>query len=121
MSPFIRDGDTITLAPFDTAACRSGDIVAVIRPGSGRLVVHRIVCIDGDRCRIRGDNTPAEDGDFPFESVIGTVTRVERAGKTVRLGLGPERALIALLSRWGWLPRCMGPARAVYSTLRRFS
>ncbi len=121
MSPFIRDGDVVTLVPFDAAACAPGDVVAFVQPESGRLVVHRVVAVAGDRCRIQGDNNPTEDGDFPFGSIIGTVARVERAGKVVRLGLGPERIIIALLSRRRWLPGCMSAAKAVYSVVKRNS
>lgn len=121
MSPFIRDGDVITLVPFDATTCAPGAIVAFVRPESGRLIVHRVVDVAGDRCRIQGDNNSVEDGDFPFESIIGTVACVERAGRTVNFGLGPERALIALLSRRRWLTGCMSAARALYSVITRFS
>jgi hypothetical protein len=120
MSPFILDGDVITLVPF-ASACSLGDIVAYVPPDSGRLVVHRVVSVGSDRCRIQGDNSLKEDGVFPFESILGVVARVERAGRSIRFGLGPERTLIAMLSRRRWLPGCVKAARAVKSTLRRFS
>ncbi len=121
MSPFIRDGDVVTLVPFVRAACAPGDVVAFVQNRSGRLVVHRVVAVGDGRCRIRGDNSPEEDGEFPFESVIGTVARVERAGKEIRFGLGPERPLIALLSRRRWLHACTCAARAVYLWGRKIS
>ena len=121
MSPFIQDGDVVTLVPFEAISCAPGDVVAFIQPHSGRLVVHRVLSVAGNRCRIRGDNNSKEDGAFPNDAVLGTVSRVERAGQTVRIGLGPERALIALLSRWGWLCGCMNALRVVYSVVRRHS
>ncbi|MCX6688350.1 MAG: hypothetical protein NTZ39_01405, partial [Methanoregula sp.] len=119
MSPFIRDGDVITLAPYQAASCRPGVVVGFVRPDTGRLVVHRVVTISKDGCRIRGDNTPDEDGEIPHACIIGQVTRVERAGKTIRFGLGPERRIIALFSRRGWLPYCIGAAGKVCSVVRR--
>lgn len=121
MSPFIRDGDVVTLVTFVRAVCAPGDVVAFVQHKSGRLVVHRVVAVGEGRCRIRGDNSSEEDGEFPFESVIGTVDRIERAGKEIRFGLGPERATIALLSRRGWL--CWGMKRVgtVNSLIRRHS
>ncbi len=121
MSPFIRDGDVLTLVPFDAAACAPGDVVAFVPPQSGRLIVHRVVAVEGDRCHVQGDNNPAEDGVFPFASIIGTVARVERAGREVRFGLGPERTLVALLSRRQWLPGCMSAVKTVYSVVKRNS
>ena len=119
MSPFIRDGDVITLVSYTAASCLSGDVVAFVRPGTNRLVVHRVVGMSRDGCRIRGDNTPEDDGEIPHECIIGKVTRVERAGKTVRFGLGPERRIIAIFSRRRWLPFCIGAAGKVCSVVRR--
>jgi hypothetical protein len=121
MNPLIRDGDVVTLVPFESAACAPGDVVGFIWPESGRLVVHRVISVAGDRCRIQGDNISTEDGTFPFGSIIGRVSQVERGGRSVRFGLGPERFLIALLSRRHLLPGCMRAARTVYSVVKRNS
>jgi signal peptidase I len=121
MSPFIRDGDVITLAPYKADSCRPGVVVAFVRPGTERLVVHRVVAVSKNGCHIRGDNAPDDDGDIPHASIIGQVVRIEHAGKTVRFGMGPERKIIAVLSRRNWLHYCTGAARAVCSVIRRFS
>jgi len=97
----VRDGDAITVAPLSGAAPRLGDVVAFIRPESGKLVVHRVVGKQDGAFLIQGDNAEEMDGLVPAANVLGRVTRVERDGKKVYLGLGPERYLIALLSRWG--------------------
>jgi signal peptidase I len=119
MSPFIRDGDIITIAPCKAASCRTGDVVAFIRPGSGRLIVHRVVAVSAGGCRIRGDNTSEEDGMIPHASIVGQVIRIEHAGKVIRFGLGPERIIIALFSRQGWLRYCTGAAGAACSLVRK--
>ncbi|MDD1701597.1 MAG: S24/S26 family peptidase [Methanoregula sp.] len=119
MSPFIRDRDVITLAPFQSASCRPGDVVAFVRPGTERLVVHRVIQMTGDGCFIKGDNTPENDGEIPCSCILGKVVRVERTGKTVRFGLGPERNIIVQLSRRGWLPFFMSFAKRVGSAVRR--
>jgi hypothetical protein len=121
MSPFIRDSDVITLAPYNPASCSPGIVVAFVRSGTCQLVVHRVVAVSVAGCRIRGDNSPEEDGEFPHACIIGQVIRIERAGKTVRFGLGPERRIIALFSRLGWLTVCIGAAGKVISVLRRRS
>ena len=101
MSPFIQDSDAITVAPLSGAAPHLGDVVAFIRPETGKLVVHRVVGKQDGAFLIQGDNAEEMDGLVPAANVLGRVTRVERDGKKVYLGLGPERYLIALLSRWG--------------------
>ncbi len=101
MSPFIQDSDVITVAPLSGASPGRGDVVAFLRPGSGKLVVHRVVGKRGDALLIRGDNADKADDLAPAASILGRVTEVKRDGKPVRLGLGPERYLIAFLTRWG--------------------
>jgi hypothetical protein len=103
MSPFIRDGDTITVAPLAGAPPGRGDVVAFLRPGSGKLVVHRVVGRRGGLFLVRGDNGGDEIDLAPAADILGRVTGVQRGGLPVRLGLGPERRLIAALSRRGLL------------------
>jgi signal peptidase I len=104
MSPFIRHGDIITVTPLPLRF-RRGDVVAFMSPETGKLTVHRVVRISPRRgYLIKGDNTPLPDGRVEQAAIIGRVICVEHCGKRLRLGLGPERALIALLSSIGLLP-----------------
>jgi len=104
MAPFIRDGDVICVSPLASRAPGLGDVVAFIHPETKLLCMHRVLSVNRNGFLIQGDNMPAKsDGMIPREAIIGRVTRIERAGKRVRLGLGPERLLLALLSRCGLL------------------
>ena len=55
------------------------------------------------------------DGVVASAALLGRVVQVERAGKTVRLGMGAERSLIASLSRYG----LFGMAGALLSLPRK--
>ena len=100
MSPFIKDSDVITVVPVSTYKPRFGDVVVFINPGTGKLVIHRVVGKrDTYHFYIRGDNLPTKKHLVPISQILGWVKRVERDGRAVTLGLGPEKALIALLSR----------------------
>lgn len=118
MAPFIRDGDVITISPLGNGPPRIGDVVAFVRPGAGNLVVHRVVARRGSGSLIQGDSLGERtDGIIPAENLLGQVTRVERNGHDVRLGLGPERRAIAWLSRTSrlvplrmWLTQWLKPA-----------
>ena len=104
MAPFIRDGDVISVSPRQQTPARTGQVVAFIHPETGKLVVHRVIGKRDNACLIQGDNVPdGVDGLIPEASVLGRVTRVERGGRSVWLGLGPERYAIAYLSRTGML------------------
>jgi len=102
MSPFIRDGDVISISPLFNSLPKPGEVVGFIHPDTDKLVVHRVVGQRSQACLVRGDNLSGDnDGWVPKEKILGMVTRVERNGKRVWLGLGPERYGIALLSRIG--------------------
>lgn len=113
MSPLIKDGDVITLAPPGATRQSLGRVAAFAHPASGALTVHRIVALGQGGCLLQGDNTGgASDGWVPAGEVLGWVVRVERGGRRVRFGLGCERRFIAWLSRHGhlvrWLERWRG-------------
>lgn len=104
MAPFIRDGDVITVSPVLHSRPRIGQVVAFATPEEEKLVVHRVVGRRGEALLIQGDSVPhGADGMIPPENIMGRVTRVERNGHDVWLGLGPERIAIAYLSRARWL------------------
>jgi hypothetical protein len=119
MAPFIKDGDVVCVSPVASHAPGLGDVAAFIHPETKLLGLHRVLSIHGDHFFIQGDNLPENpDGMIPREAIVGRVARVERAGKRVRLGLGPERLLLALLSRCGGLAvirRYAGPLHACFS------
>jgi hypothetical protein len=102
MSPFISNGDVLTVFPL-SGRPRLGDVVAFVKQGTGRLAIHRVVATSAGGCLIKGDNSSKDDGYVPIANILGRITKVERNGKNVLLGLGPERYLIAFLARKGLL------------------
>jgi hypothetical protein len=104
MTPFVQSGDRVTVKPADADGLSFGDVV-VFAAGGHALTVHRIVGWSGEAIRSRGDMAGQEDAPVARHEVLGVVTRVERRGKRLRLGLGPERSLIARLSRLGVFAR----------------
>ncbi len=100
MSPFIRDGDVITVFPLLDNLPRLGEVVACILPESRALATHRIIGEKNGLYILQGDNVPKADGLLPKVDILGCVQKVERAGKRVSLGLGSERFLIVLFLRY---------------------
>ncbi len=101
MTPFVRDGDTITIAPLAGRRPRVGDVVAFVCllgnvPG---LVVHRIVDRRGAYFMVQGDGHGSAQQEVLLGNIIGKLVKVERDRRRVYAGLGPERRLIAWLSR----------------------
>lgn len=113
MSPFIKDGDMVTLSPLNRAFPRMGDVVAYIHPAIKRVFIHRVVRKKGDSYIMKGDNSLEGDGPVLAAKILGLVTRVDRDGKRITLGLGPERFLIALLARKNLFLPLFLPARRI--------
>ena len=113
MAPFIRDGDVILVSPLRDDSPGVGEVVAFLHPETEKLVVHRVIGRREAGCLIQGDNAEGRTADLVSpRNVLGRVTRVERGGRNVRLGLGPERLAIAFLSRAGLLlPMYLGASR----------
>ena len=103
MSPFIKDGDVVTLSPLFDYLPGVGDVVAFIRPETGNLVIHRVIWEKGDSYLVSGGDASCVEGPIKKGSILGRVTKVERKGKKVLIGLGPERFLITFLARKGLL------------------
>jgi phage repressor protein C with HTH and peptisase S24 domain len=110
MSPFINDGDVVTVTPLAGSRPRTGEIVAFLHPATGKAAVHRIVRQESGGYHLKGDNSSETDGGLPLERILGIVSRVERDGKGPRVGRRGG-AVIASLSRSGLLTKAVGAAR----------
>jgi len=111
MSPFIKDGDVITVSPLSHDSLCLGDVGAFVRPNRETVVVHRVIGEKGDHFLVKGDNTSDANELIPKANLSGRVTKVERNGKEVSLGLGPERYLISFLTRKNLLLPLLSPLR----------
>jgi signal peptidase I len=103
MSPFIRDGDIVTIRPIGRIPPKKGDVVAFAEPLTDKLYVHRIIKETRAGFAIKGDNLPRSDGLIPEANLLGVVAKVERRGREISLAIGPGRSLIADMSRIGVL------------------
>jgi len=99
MSPFIKNGDVLSIYPKLNNTCENGDVVAYRQGMQNKIVIHRIIGVKNGCYMLKGDNT-AGNADLVCEKdLLGYVSKVERNGKKAHLGLGPERFLISLLNR----------------------
>jgi len=99
MSPFIRDGDVITVSPLKNGHISTGDVVAAFHSLNRKVFLHRVVRKIGNLYLLKGDNCPEADGMFPRENIMGKVTKIERSQRKKLFGLGAEKFVIAALSR----------------------
>jgi hypothetical protein len=111
MSPFIKDGDVLTILPLAGTVPRKGDIVAFIHPATGKVAVHRIVRAESGLFFLKGDNAPEGDGGLPLDRILGVVGRIEGTRAGLRALSRRAGAVIASLSRSGLLTTALGAAR----------
>jgi signal peptidase I len=104
MSPLIKNGDVLTIAPLQGSAPGFGDIVVFTHPHTGKLIIHRIIGKKAGSYLTKGDNTHEIDGLISRTAILGRVTKVERNGKSISLGIGLDRFVIAFVTRTGLLP-----------------
>lgn len=93
MYPLIKDGDLLTVAPLSGTRPGRGQVLAFSKL-TGGVVVHRLTGRRGDDYLVRGDNVDDDTAVVSPGQILGQVTHIERNGRRVRLGLGPERFLI---------------------------
>lgn len=117
MAPMIRSHDVISVAPIDPNRLRFGDVVAWIR-GQDHLVVHRIIQLGRHSVETRGDAVGQPDGEVQKGRIVGRVVELSRDGRRSHFGLGPERWVLARLSRRGWLARVFRSMSKVRRVIR---
>jgi signal peptidase I len=100
MSPFIKNGDVITISPISGLEISTGVVVAFQKPQTGDFIIHRVIKKRGSFYIIKGDNWYEVDGLIERSNILGCVTRVERNGRKLFFGLGLERYIIAFLARY---------------------
>ena len=120
MTPFIKDNDVVTISAIYNSCIGFGQPVAFINPCSGKLVIHRVIGKNSNTYLIKGDRIPKIDGLIPKENILGVITRIDREGRRIKFGLGPERFIIGLLGRLRLLPFCFSCCALIHNSFRRF-
>lgn len=126
MVPFIRDNDVVTISAICNSSIGFGQPVAFINPCSGKLTIHRVIGKNNNAYLVKGDSIFKIDGFVPRENILGVITGIDRKGRRVKFGLGPERFIIGLLSRlkivslcfWCWMLLPFSARRFIRCTMR---
>lgn len=108
MTPYLRPGDAVVVRP--ASAYHVGDVVT-FRParGSSAVVTHRIVSIDGDAIRTKGDaNRTPDTWSFSSRQIVGVVShRLAHGGYVLVYFQQPEgiasvmTAMLSIVLLWG--------------------
>jgi len=73
----IRDGDVVRVVAPSVSCLRPGT-VAMAALADGRLVLHRVLKVDGTSVTLRGDSCRRGDGAVPVESIVAVASPTPR-------------------------------------------
>ena len=86
MNPIFKAGDRLKIISNIHAKIRAGDVVVFISPDDGSKVVHRVVLVNSDGIKTRGDNCDKVD---PWvlspEQIVGRVVYSQRGKRRRRV------------------------------------
>jgi len=105
MSPFIKPGDLLVLSPLGARSPSVGDVVIFVEPSTHEPFTQRVIKMRENSYLLKGDSAKEPTGVVRGADILGFVTKVKRNGRRILFGLGPERVLIAFLSRAGLFRR----------------
>jgi len=102
MHPLMRDGDVVSVVPYQGEEIREGDVVAVPHPGKPGKVIHRVVAVKPWGIFTKGDNNSAlDDWILKPGDILGQVVAIHRQGRTLPV---PRQAPVPLyilkVRRW---------------------
>jgi signal peptidase I len=100
MEPLLHPGDVVVVEPVQPNKLYRGDVIVVQR--RGELITHRLVGMDHDGWRTKGDHDPYFDAPVPAQAILGRVIAIERNGTRVDLQTRCWRAVNRWLGRLGW-------------------
>jgi signal peptidase len=100
MNPILKAGDRLEIVSCKGQKFRPGDVIVFIPPGGDSKVIHRVVDMDSQGIRTRGDNcTDIDPWILKPEQVLGRVVCARRRNKRLRVFGGPMGRLAATVVR----------------------
>jgi len=89
MNPILKPGDRLRVLPCGDGKIRVGDVIVILLPDREKHVVHRVVSVDSQGIRTRGDNNGNMDSWVLCpEDIIGRVDRAKRKNRTKKISGG---------------------------------
>ncbi len=96
MSPFIRNGDVVEVAPLK-GRINLGDII-LYHSSCGSPVIHRVIQRNKESIITKGDSVSNSDQPIFSKQVLGRVVAVEKNGWCIRLDKSTVRLLNIILA-----------------------
>lgn len=86
MNPLLKAGDGLRIISYDGKEIRPGDVIVFIPPEGDSKIVHRVVSVDSQGIRTRGDNNNQVDSwVLSPEQILGRVVSIQRRERRRRI------------------------------------
>jgi len=86
MKPTLKPGDTLQVIPFDGRKIRRGDVIVFLSREGDTKITHRVISIDSQGVRTRGDNNKCIDPQvLSHDNILGLVVLAQRKNRRVRI------------------------------------
>ena len=97
MNPTLKSGDGINVIPYGKKKIRIGDVIVFPSPKGYHNVVHRVVSVDSQGIRTRGDNNSNIDPwTLSHDGIIGHVFRAQQGNRRISIHGGLKGLLYSL-------------------------
>jgi hypothetical protein len=79
MNPTLKAGDKLRVIPYNGKKIRRGDVIVFLPPGSSQKITHRVISVDSQGIRTRGDNNSHVDASILSpDNILGRVVYAQR-------------------------------------------
>ena len=100
MNPTLEPGVRLDVSAYRGQKIRKGDVIVFIPPGGDSKIVHRVISVNSNGIKTRGDNRKHED-DWVLrrDHILGRVVSAQREKKRWRVFGGPMGRMFAAVLR----------------------
>lgn len=96
MNPTLKVGDGLTVIPYRDGNIRIGDVVVFRSPDQDRYIVHRVISVNSQGIRTKGDNNNKVDSwILRPENIVGRVVSAKRKNKDIVIYGGTRGRILA--------------------------
>jgi signal peptidase I len=101
MNPILRTGDLLGVVSYNGRKVHRGDVIVFLPQDSDYNVVHRVISVDSNEIRTRGDNNSDVDSWIShYDDIIGRVIYAQRRNRWRRIYGGLAGRLSAFAVRF---------------------
>ena len=100
MNPTLKDSDILYIIPYNSRSIRIGDIIVFLPPEKKRNVAHRVISVDEQGIRTKGDNNCNVDSCvLNPDDILGRVVYAQRRNRRLRIYGGLKGRLSIVVVR----------------------